>query len=1039
MRTPLLVLALLASAQTLAAQETARIVVVATTDIHGRVHGWDFVEKRAHPGGLTRAATVIDSLRARYPGQVVLVDAGDLIEGDAFAAHFQENPREPHPILDAMDALEYDAIVPGNHDFNFGLEFFRRSYVGRNFRVVCANCVLPGAGFQGADSLMFLPFHTVTRGGVRVAIAGLTTPGAMVWDGDKLRGRALIRAVGERTPLFGTMRASADLVISVIHSGLDGAAGYDTTGVGDENVAASLASMRLKPDLVVVGHSHREIVDTVINGVHFVQPRPLAQSLSVSHVTLTRTGGAWRVTSIRGEAVPLAGVAESQRLARRLEPHVTATRQWTSELIGFTSGAFDGRIARAGASPLTNWMAEVMRRTARADIAATPAFTTRRGLPDGDVTRADLFGIYPYENTLRSIRVSGAQLRSYLEHSARHYGLTREGRLGIDPRVPGYNFDVVVGIDYDLDPTKPVGQRVVRFARGGRAIAATDSFTMAINSYRQTGSGGYSMIQGARVVRDSGENVRDLLEAAIRRDTLRASRYAREGWRIVPLEMEDQARILGGAQPRPRAALPRDTVQLRVLAINDLHGQLAPRTWPWSGDRPVGGVSHLKTLIDSLSAECDCPVVKLDGGDQFQGTLASNVTFGRPIVEALSRIGLHAAAAGNHDFDWGVDTLRRRVAGSRYTWLASNVVDSASGQRPEWLKAWTMISAGPRQVAVVGYAHPATPAMTLRAATRGLRFLPGPEPIKAAITEARAAGAELVLLVAHYGGNCSETCGGELFALVDSLGPNAVDAVFGGHSHGSVVGRTAGGIPVVQGGSSGRAVARVDLVRKVDGSREVRSGLDTVWADRIRSDRGIDSILARYLPSADSVARRRVAEIATPMARRGNEHALGRLLADAYRSALRTDLAIINNGGIRRDIEAGVLTYGTAYELMPFGNRLVKVTLPGSAVRLLLEEIVSADGPDAHISGFTVEYDPRAQKGRRIKQVRTADGRNLDNRRQYTLTVNDFMAQGGEQYGILTRFPQESEGMVDLDGFLGYLRRIPQPVRPPDGARFTTR
>ena len=113
--------------------------------------------------------------------------------------------------------------------------------------------------------------------------------------------------------------------------------------------------------------------------------------------------------------------------------------------------------------------------------------------------------------------------------------------------------------------------------------------------------------------------------------------------------------------------------------------------------------------------------------------------------------------------------------------------------------------------------------------------------------------------------------------------PNAVDAVFGGHTHGSVLGRTPGGVPIAQGGSSGRAVARIDLVRKVDGTREVRSALDTVWADRIRADRGVDSILARYLPAADSVARRRLAEIALPMARRGNEYSLARLLADAYR------------------------------------------------------------------------------------------------------------------------------------------------------------
>src|SRR6478609_9000522 len=205
----------------LAAQDTAHVVVVSTTDIHGHASGWDFLEGRAFPGGLTRAATVIDSLRARYPGQVVLVDAGDLISGDPFAAYYATHPRAPHPMLEALDAMEYDAIVPGNHEFNYGFDFFTSAFTGRNLRPVCDNCVYPGRGVDGRDSLMFAPFAVVTRGRVRVAIAGLTTPGAMVWDGDELRGKMTIRPVGDRSSLFTTKHRQADLVVTIIHSGMD--------------------------------------------------------------------------------------------------------------------------------------------------------------------------------------------------------------------------------------------------------------------------------------------------------------------------------------------------------------------------------------------------------------------------------------------------------------------------------------------------------------------------------------------------------------------------------------------------------------------------------------------------------------------------------------------------------------------------------------------------------------------------------------------------------------------------------------------------
>ncbi len=1023
----------------LAAQDTAHVVIVSTTDVHGHATGWDFVEGRPFPGGLTRVATVVDSLRARYPGQVVLVDAGDLLAGDPYAAYWATHARTPHPLLEAMDVLEYDAIVPGNHEFNYGYDFFRQAYTGRNLRPVCANCILPGAGYEGRDSLMFAPFVTVPRGRVRIAIAGLTTPGSMIWDGDHLRGRLVIKPVGDRSALFRTMRTEADVVVAVIHSGMDGAASYDTTGVGDENVAASLASGSSRPDVVVVGHSHKEMRDSVINGVHFVQPKNWAQSVSVLHLSLRKVGASWRVADARGDLVPLANVAENGRLTRRSDPLVATVRTWVEEYVGFSTGAFDARASRAGATPLTAWIGEMQRRAVRADLAAAPAFSTRRGLPEGDIHRADLFAIYPYENSLRAVRISGAQLRAYLEQTSQYYILGADGKLAIDPRFPGYNFDIITGADYDYDLGRPAGQRVTRLEVRGRAVAPTDSFTLAVNNYRQAGGGGFRMLAGARVVLDQHQNVRDLLEAAVRADTLRPERFARESWRIVPRDREDQARVLAGVPPRPRASAPRDTIQLRILAINDLHGQLDPRVWPWSEGRPVGGLAMLKTLMDSLTAECNCPVLKVDAGDEFQGTLGSNITFGRPVVDAFNRIGIQAAAVGNHDLDWGVDTLQRRIAESRYPWLAVNIVDSLTGRRPDWLKGWTMLTAGSRKVAVIGYAHPATPAMTFRAAVAGLRFLGGPAPIRDAIAEARAERADFVVLVAHFGGDCREACTGELFGLLDSLGAGAVDAVIGGHTHWSVRGATSSGIPVLQAGSSGRAVARVDLVRTVVGAREVRTGLDTVWADRIRPDRGVEEMLARYRPAVDSLAHRRMAEIAIPLNRRGTDHALGRLIADAYRNALRTDLALVNNGGIRRDLPAGVLDYGTAYELMPFGNRLVKVTLPGSAIRTLLEGILADGSPDAHLSGGVVRWDPAAARGRRVKEVRLLDGRKLEDRRQYTLAVPDFLAQGAEQYALLTSYPQDATGLLDLDGFLAYLRRLPQPIQPPGDPRFVTR
>ena len=122
-----------------------------------------------------------------------------------------------------------------------------------------------------------------------------------------------------------------------------------------------------------------------------------------------------------------------------------------------------------------------------------------------------------------------------------------------------------------------------------------------------------------------------------------------------------------------------DSTLLRVLAINDFHGALESRQYSWSGGRPVGGAAALKAALDSAAAECRCPVLRLDGGDELQGTLASNLVHGRSTIEVLRRFGLDAAVVGNHELDWGVDTLRARMGESSWPWLAANVFDSLSG------------------------------------------------------------------------------------------------------------------------------------------------------------------------------------------------------------------------------------------------------------------------------------------------------------------------------------------------------------------------
>src|SRR5213594_478272 len=187
----------------------------------------------------------------------------------------------------------------------------------------------------------------------------------------------------------------------------------------------------------------------------------------------------------------------------------------------------------------------------------------------------------------------------------------------------------------------------------------------------------------------------------------------------APSPASDTAHDVVVAPAPPPVSEPDRTV-LRVLAINDFHGALEARAWPWSNGKLVGGAAALKPWLDSLARACGCTTVRLDAGDEMQGTLLSNFGFGLPAITAMNAFGIDAAAIGNHEFDWSVDTLRARMARARYRFLAANISDTTGTARPGWAEPWTLISRGGLKIAVIGLALKATPTNTTPRNVQGL-------------------------------------------------------------------------------------------------------------------------------------------------------------------------------------------------------------------------------------------------------------------------------------------------------------------------------
>ncbi len=1006
-------------------QDTAHVVVVATTDVHGHATDWDYVANQPFQGGLSRVATIVDSLKSRYPGQVVLVDAGDAIQGDPFATYFgRVAPRDPNPVVEAMNLTGYDVATPGNHEFDWGLGAMRAIFAGAAFPYVSANLyTLP------ADTLLYPAFVVLQRQGVRVGVIGFTTPGAQVWNRDQLAGRIRIARIPlSASRIMGQLRREADLAVAIVHSGLSGSASYDTTGVGAEHVAAALAGISEPPDLVVVGHSHREMRDTVIGGVHFVQPRPFGGSVSVTHISLVRQAGRWRPVRVAAELVPTADVSPSARINQRLASAHAAVLAWADTPLGEATAPMRAAAARLEPSAIMNFIHSVQLERTRAQLSAVSAFNLRAGFDSGTIRIRDLAALYPFDNTLRAVRISGAQLKEFLEHSARYYRADAAGRISIDPGVPGYDFDMISGARYDIDLRRPIGDRIRNLNVGRRAVTRTDSFTLAVNSHRQTGAGGYTMLRGAPVVYDRSENIRDLLIQEVRtRKTIEPSDYAVREWRIVPEVAATAVRGLFQVPARPLPVGPRDTLLLRVLATADLHGALLPHIREQGTSS--GGAAALAATMDSLAADCACPTLRLDAGGAMQGSVASNVTRGRAMVEVLNRLGIAATALAEHDLEWSLDTLRRRISEARYRWLAANVFDSATGRRPEWVVPYMVLPVGGLKVAVVGYITAEAKTSVKPEFTAGLRFGEGALAIHDVLAEVRALRPDLTVLLAHAGGSCDgPVCSGEAIRLADAVESRTVDLLVGGHTHRLVNTRVAG-ISIVEAGPEGSSVAVADLVKTSAGGREVRTRIEPVSADRVEPDPEMAAMVESYRRRTDSITSRVVATIKAPLSRADDQQRLGGLIAEARRNVLRADVGLVGDAAVRADLPAGPVTYGQLFEIQPSQSSLVKVTLTGRQLREVLEHaLAQGRRPSAYLAGAQVRYDPRRPPGKRVQSIELQQGQKLRSGAEYTLAVDELLASGGQGYLMLAGLPSTPATILDVEALVTHLRRLPQPV-----------
>jgi 5'-nucleotidase len=461
-----------------------------------------------------------------------------------------------------------------------------------------------------------------------------------------------------------------------------------------------------------------------------------------------------------------------------------------------------------------------------------------------------------------------------------------------------------------------------------------------------------------------------------------------------------------------------DQETIAVVGINDLHGNLFPREKKLPDGTVIksGGAQALGAMIKILREEMPGRVAIIDAGDEWQGTLESNLSKGANVVDFYNLIGVNAAAIGNHEFDFGVPTMNEQFARAHYPYVASNIFKKKSGLRPNWknFAPSRMIEVAGYKIGVVGVSTLQTPTTTRYENVADLNFK---DPLKPVVKEAgllRKAGANLVLVTAHAGTTCNDKNGlkewklwnaatqtsscdetGEIYQLAEKLKPGQVDGIIAGHTH-QIIHHFIHEIPVVQGEAYNqyfnvmyftfdrKTHALVSEQTEIEGLipicfetfvgtnhcdvRRLPKDQSPKWVKAsfhghgIEPDAKIEAWIKPILESTEKYRKEVIAYTELPLPHyRDQESPLGNLMADVLREKAHSDFALVNSGGIRASLDAGAITYEDLYRALPFDNLLNVLQMTGKQIKLLFRLATSGTRGWPGFSGARITVIPLNQ------------------------------------------------------------------------------